>query len=191
MLARIVPAFSVVKWLRFSTLWVYRMVTWAALICSFVFALVVVGVRFWLLPNIENYRETIARELSDATRQRITIGRLEGRWSGLNLQLTLSELAVYDKAGQPALKLERVLSTLSWWSLVYWEPRFDSIELERPALNVKRDKRGVVSIAGVELTDDTDGGGLSNWLLRQEEIVIRGAAITWRDDMREIGRAHV
>ena len=159
------------------------MVTWAVVICGFVSALVVVGVRFWLLPDIESYRETIARELSEATRQRITIGKLAGRWSGFNLQLTLGDLVVFDKAGQSALKLDRVDSTLSWWSLIHWEPRFDSIEIERPDLNVKRDQRGVVSVAGVELGESTDGGGLSDWLLRQEEIVIRDAAITWRDEL--------
>jgi len=147
-----VPANPVLRWLGVSSLWVYRMVTWTVVICGFVFALGVFGVRFWLLPNIENYRETIARELSAATKHRITIGRIEGRWSGFNLQLTLGELALYDSVGQPALKLERVDSTLSWWSLIHWEPRFDSIEIERPDLNVRRDKRGVVSIAGVELT---------------------------------------
>src|SRR5258706_71132 len=83
----IVPALPVFKWLGVSSLWVYRAVTWTVLICSFVVALIVGGVRFWLLPNIENFRETIARELSAATKHRITIGNLEGRWSGFNLQL--------------------------------------------------------------------------------------------------------
>ncbi len=178
------PAFSIFKWLHISTLWVYRVMTWAVLICGFVFALVVAGVRFWLLPNIESYRETIARDLSAATKQHITIGKLEGRWSGLYLQMTLNNLAVFDNAGQPALKLERVDSTLSWWSLVYWEPRFDSLEIERPDFHVARDKRGVVSIAGIELTEGTANTGFSDWLLRQQEIVIRDAAITWQDEMR-------
>ena len=114
-----VPALPVFKWLGVSSLWIYRAVTWTVLVCGFVVALIVGGVRFWLLPNIENYRETIARELSEATKQHITIGKLEGRWSGFNLQLTLGDIAMFDKAGQPALKLARVDSTLSWWSLVY------------------------------------------------------------------------
>jgi len=179
-----VRTFSIFKLLHISTLWAYRVVTGAVLICGFVFALVVLGVRFWVLPNIEDYRETIARELSAATQQRITIGRLQGRWSGINLQLTLDDLAVFDRAGRPALKLERVDSTLSWWSLVLWEPRFDSIEIEHPDLNVTRNKHGVLSVAGIELAENAGGGGLADWLLRQEEIVIRGATITWRDEMR-------
>ncbi len=178
------PAISIFKWLHVSTLRVYRAITWAVLACAFVFALAIVGVRFWLLPNMESYREPIERELSEAIKQRITIGKLDGRWSGLNLQLTLGDVVVFDRADQPALKLARVDSTLSWWSLILWEPRFDSIEIERPDLNIKRNTRGIVSVAGIELSDSADGGGLSDWLLRQEVIGIRGAAITWHDEMR-------
>ena len=179
------PVFSIFRWLHLSSLRVYRALTWAVLICGFVSALVVGGVRFWLLPNIGNYREAIALEISSAAKQRIAIGWLEGRWSGFNLQLTLGDVAVFDQAVQPALKLERVDSTLSWWSLILWEPRFDSIEIEQPNLNIKRDKRGVVSVAGIELNGSTASGGLSDWLLRQDGIVIRDAAIAWQDELRE------
>lgn len=188
------PAISVFKWLHLSSLWVYRAVTWTILICAFVAALIVGTVSFWLLPNIENYREVIAGEISAAARQRITIGKLAGRWSGFNLQLTLGDVAVLDPAGQPALKLERVDSTLSWWSLVHWEPRFDKLEIDHPDFNIRRDKRGVVSVAGVEMSSSIDGGGLSDWLLRQDGIVIRDATIVWQDELRgapELALQHV
>jgi len=107
------------------------------------------GVRFWLLPNIDSYRDLIARRLSEATKQHITIGKLDGRWSGLNLQLTISDSVVYDKAQQPALKLARVDGVLSWWSVVLREPRFDSIEIDRPDLNIRRDKAGAIWVAGI------------------------------------------
>ena len=179
------PAFSIFRLVHLSSLWAYRAITWTIIVCGFVFALVVCGVRFWLLPNIESYREAIALEISSAARQRIAIGRIEGRWSGFNLQLTLGDVAVFDQAGRPALKLERVDSTLSWWSLILWEPRFDSIGIEQPDLNIKRDKRGVFSVAGIEVSGSTDRGGLSDWLLRQQEIVIRDATIVWQDELRD------
>ena len=190
----VVAVKSIFKWLHVSTLWVYRAVTWAVLGCAFVFALTVFGVRYWLLPNIESYREPIARNLSEATGHRILIGTLGGHWSGLNLQLALGNIVIYDLADKPALTLARVDSTLSWWSLVHWEPQFDSIEIKRPDLDVKRDARGIVSIAGIELSDRIGGGGLADWLLRQAEIGIRDAAITWRDEMRgapELALQHV
>lgn len=178
------PAKSVFRWLHVSSLWCYRAVTWTILTCAFLFALIVVAVRFWVLPNMPSYREPIARQLSDAMRQRVTIGSLEGHWSGVNLQLALGNVVIYDAANQPALTLERVDSTLSWWSLVFMEPRFDSIELSQPALNVKRDAKGVISVAGIEISQHTDGEGISEWLLRQEEISIRNASIVWEDELR-------
>ncbi len=179
------PGISIFRWLGISSLWAYRVVSWALLILSFVFALIICAARFWFLPNIENYREPIARNLSAAIGQHVTIGKLEGRWSGVNLQLTLNNLALFDKAGQPALKLERVNSVLSWWSLVYWEPRFDQIGIDGPDLEIRRDARGALSVAGIELSKSVDGGGLSDWLLRQDEITIHGATIKWRDELRQ------
>ena len=175
---------SIFRWLGISSLRVYRLVSWAVLILSFVFALVVCGVRFWFLPNIEKYRDPIAQNLSAAIGQRVTIGKLEGRWSGVNLQLTLNDLALFDKAGKPALKLERVNSVLSWWSLVYWAPQFDSIGIDGPELEIRRDPGGVISVAGIELAKSVDGGGLADWLLRQDEITIHGATIKWYDGLR-------
>ena len=178
------PAISIFRALHVSSLWCYRAITWTLLTCAFVFALVILVVRFWVLPHIGDYREPIAQQLSEATRQRVTIGKLDGRWSGLNLQLTLGDVVLYDRANQPALTLQRIDSTLSWWSLILREPRFDSIEIRNSALNVKRDAKGVFSIAGIELNQHADGGGISDWLLRQNEISIRDASITWSDELR-------
>ena len=179
------PGLKIFRWLGISSLLAYRVVSWALLITSFVFALIVCAARFWLLPNIESFREPIAQHLSAATGQRVTIGKLEGHWSGVNLQLTLNDFVLFDQASQPALKLAQVNSVLSWWSLVYWEPRFDLIGIDGPDLEIRRDTRGVISVAGIEMSKSVDGGGLSDWLLRQDEIVIHGATIKWQDDLRQ------
>ena len=179
------PGLSIFRWLGNSSLFAYRVVSWALLILSFVFALIVCAARFWFLPNIEQYREPIAQNLSASIGQRVTIGKLEGRWSGVNLQLTLNDFVLFDKAGQPALKLERVDSVLSWWSLVHWEPRFDLIGIDGPDLEIRRNAAGLISVAGIELDKSVGGGGLSDWLLRQDEINIHRATIRWHDDLRQ------
>ena len=115
----------------------------------------------------------------------LTIGKLEGRWSGVNLQLTLNDFVLFDKGGQAALRLDRVDSVLSWWSLVHWEPRFDLIGIDGPDLEIRRNAQGVVSVAGIELGKSVGGGGLSDWLLGQDEINIHRATIRWHDDMRQ------
>ena len=101
------PGLSIFRWLGNSSLFAYRVVSWALLILSFVFALIVCAARFWFLPNIEQYREPIAQNLGASIGQRVTIGKLEGRWSGVNLQLTLNDFVLFDKAGLAALQIGR------------------------------------------------------------------------------------
>jgi uncharacterized protein (TIGR02099 family) len=181
-LGRRVPK-SLVKWSRFHATWIYRIATWIVLFGGLVFSVVVFSVHYWLLPHIGDYRETIAQDLSAAAHQRITIGGLQGYWNGLHLTLVLDEVTIYDKADRPALVLKRIENSLSWLSLVYLEPRLHSIEIEQPNLSIERDRNGMISVAGIEV-NATGGGGFSDWLLRQDRIVIRNAEINWRDDAR-------
>ena len=41
------------------------------------FAGVVLALRYWVLPNIENYRDDIARIVSERARQKVTIGSIQ------------------------------------------------------------------------------------------------------------------
>ncbi|HSN40086.1 MAG TPA: hypothetical protein VLT92_07820, partial [Burkholderiales bacterium] len=68
------------KWLHVSSIWVYRMLTWVVLGAGFVFAAIILGLRYWVLPNIEQYREDIAQVVSQAAGQRIIIGKISGNW---------------------------------------------------------------------------------------------------------------
>ncbi|HUO45107.1 MAG TPA: YhdP family protein [Burkholderiales bacterium] len=174
---------SLIKWLRFHVSWMYRVATWLVLLGGVVFAIIVISVQYWLLPRIGDYRETVAQDLSAAAHQRITIGRIEGYWDGLRLTLALGDVTVYDKTDHPALVFKRIESSLSWWSFFYLEPRLHSIEIEQPSLNIARSRDGVITVAGIEV-NAAGGGGFSDWLLRQDRIVIRDARISWQDDQR-------
>jgi uncharacterized protein (TIGR02099 family) len=142
------------------------------------------ALRYVVFPNLENYRSDIALALSAAVGQPVTIGRASGNWDGLRPELILEDVAILDHAGRPALKLARIDQTLAWRSLAAWEPRFHSIELHRPALRVVRDPHGVISIAGLEVREQEGGTEFSDWLLRQRELVVRDASITWHDALR-------
>ncbi len=172
------------KWLHISSLWVYRVLTWSVLTAGIAFAAVVLGLRYWILPNIENYHEDIARVVSEKAQQKIAIGRIHANWDGLRPQLMLEQVTVFDAAGRPALELSRVDHTLSWLSLLTLELRFYALDIHRPTLNIRRDSRGVISVAGIELTGEKDGGGFADWLLRQRDVEVHDATIVWLDEQR-------
>ena len=173
------------RWLGISSLWAYRALTWSVLAVGVVIAAAVIALRYWVLPDIESYREDIARIVSERARQKVTIERIHANWDGLRPQLKLENVTVYDAAGRPAFKLSRMDNTLSWWSLATFELRFYALDIYRPTLNIRRDANGVISIAGVELTGEGGDTGFADWLLRQRDIEVHDATLIWNDELRK------
>ncbi|MGQ0751199.1 MAG: YhdP family protein [Betaproteobacteria bacterium] len=180
------PASAIPRWLRISSLTLYRLVTWSILGAGFAFAFLVIALRYWVLPNIDQHRERIAEAITAAIGQRVAIGKVSGNWDGLHPELVLDDVTVFDAANRPALRLSRIDGALSWFSVAAWEPRFRSVELLRPELEVRRDTGGVLHIAGIELKEG-EGGGFADWLLRQPRLSVRQARLSWRDELRGAG----
>ena len=178
------PARLAFKLFKHGSLWIYRSLTYALVAFAIAFAVVVLLVRYWLLPNIDHYREEIVYGLSRASHQHVQIGLIEGDWDGFRPRLVLHDFALLDADGKERVSLEEVDSTLAWWSLFVGRLRFYSIELEELNLDIHRDAAGVLHVAGIALADtpDTDEGGLGDWLLQQHRIVLRNSQLTWSDD---------
>ncbi len=180
-----VPISEKLKWLHLSSLWVYRVLTWVVLAASLTFAAVVLSLRYWVLPNIEHYRGDIAQAVSQMIHQRVTIGKISANWDGMRPGLVLENVTLFDATNQPALELSRVDTTVSWLSVLSHEFRFHSLEIHRPVLNVRRDTKGMIWVAGIELAQRPgEGDGVADWLLRQRQIMVSDAEISWLDEMR-------
>ena len=157
----------------------------AGLLLYFAFAVLFLVLRYAILPNIDLYKPDIERAASRALGNPVTIARVYASWRGLHPNLYLGDVHLRDRAGRQLLALPSVSATLSWWSVVAAEPRFESIEINRPELDVRRDADGAVYVAGVKLDPaKRDDGGGADWLLRQREIVIREGRLSWRDAVR-------
>ena len=144
----------------------------------------VLGLRYWILPDIERYHGIITVSASRAIGQPVSIGKIEADWSGIRPHLLLTDVHILDKQGQTALALERVDNVLSWMSLLTGQVRLHSLELDQPNLVVKRDAQGLLYIAGMVLSDKSSDKNLADWLLHQARIVVRNARITWQDEQR-------
>ena len=164
---------------RHGTLWLYRVVTTTLLIAAIVVGAGALLLRYWVLPNIDDYRDEIAVAISRAAHQRITIGGVEGRWDGLRPRLIARDVRVYDRAGAERLALASVDGTLSWISLL-GEVRFHAIEVDRLAIEVRRDERRAFSIAGIPQQRGGGDRGFGDWLLEQHRIAVRRSSMTWR-----------
>jgi uncharacterized protein (TIGR02099 family) len=150
-------------------------------------SILMLGLRYWILPNIEGYHNDITGLVADAIKQPVSIGKIEADWSGMRPHLRLSEVRILgrDKTGTAQLTLQQVDGVLSWMSLLRGELRLYSLELDRPDLLVRRDAAGLLHVAGVALVAQASGqSGLADWLLHQKFLVVRDARITWLDEQR-------
>ncbi|SFV10723.1 TIGR02099 family protein [Pseudoduganella namucuonensis] len=156
-----------------------------ALLLYFAFAVLLLALRYLVLPNIDHYKGDMERLASRAVGNPVTIDRIYASWSGLHPSLFLGDVRLRDKQGKQVLTLPSVSATLSWWSVAALDVRFESLELIRPNLDVRRDADGKLYAAGVfiDLNRKGDGKG-ADWLLAQREIVIREGKLVWTDALR-------
>lgn len=144
------------------------------------------SLRYWLLPDVEQYRENIASAISRTSGQHVTIGEVRAEWDGFRPHMMLRTIKIHDKEDNLTLLLDRLEGTLSWLSLVHGELRFRDIEIEQPDLIVRRDSSGVIHVAGFALNGELtgSGNGFFDWLLSQRQVIINNASILWQDDQR-------
>ncbi|MCB5187163.1 TIGR02099 family protein [Methylobacillus caricis] len=167
-----------------SLLWCYRATLAALWFIIIAFSLIVLSLRYLILPNVGEYQLRITQMVSDAVGQPVTIGKIHASWNGLNPRLSLHNIDIYDHENRVALSLDHIETSLSWLSIPLLEPRFSSIVIYDPALTIRRETDGTVYIGGIP-TGGPSKPQFNNWLLRQSRIDISNATITWQDDLRK------
>ena len=167
---------------RLARYWfVVESLLWAGF---FALALLVLGVRYWLLPDIERYRGDIVSAISQSIGLKVTIGGIEAGWLGLRPQLDFSDVRIFDHEGREALVLPSVENVLSWRSILFRDLRLHSLAIDSPRLAIRRAKDGALFVAGMRIDPKGADGRLADWILGQREIVVRNAEIRWLDEQR-------
>ncbi|MCL2590747.1 MAG: TIGR02099 family protein [Betaproteobacteria bacterium] len=161
-----------------------RILAWLSLGSCLVCGILYVVMRAWLFPWLGENREWVASKLSDTVGAPVSIESLEADWAGLRPRLRLGGLMIHS-GEQEALRLERVEATLSWISLPRRMPYFHALEIVGPEVELKRDKDGVFTVAGIRMDPDAqERGNPIAWLLEQSRIVVRDATLVWDDGLR-------
>jgi uncharacterized protein (TIGR02099 family) len=174
-----------VRLLWHSFNWLTRITLVCAAAGAIMLALGIIVLRYWLLPDIEQYHEKITTSITRAIGRPVTIEKIAGDWQGLRPSLSLVNLAILDDQRNPALVLPSVRVSVSWLSLLTAELRFASLEIDRPELLIRRDVQGNLFVGSVAVVPQEGGdNSLSDWLLHQSHMVARNALIVWLDEQR-------
>lgn len=163
----------------------WRALVWGFWLIYFSFVVLVLVLRYAILPNIENYRADIERLTSEGFGQSVSIGRIEASWEGINPDLTLLDVRIDDAQGRPALAFSSIEAILSWWSVPSAQLKLRLLRIDEPTLNLRRDSQGRFYIAGIPLSQEKNEGDISDWILAQRRIRIRGATLVWEDELRK------
>jgi len=153
------------------------------------FALALLAVRFIVFPQVESHRDAIAAALAAQLGRPIEIAVLATGWDGWNPKLVIEGFRILDReqaGAMPLVELPVVELVVSWTSLPLLDLRLKELVIERPRLAIRRDRAGMLRIAGIEFdpAQAPDDTSLADWILRQRLIVVRDALITWNDDLR-------
>jgi len=148
-------------------------------------ALLLLTLRYRILPDIERYHDRITSAVSAAIGQPLTIGKIEADWDGLRPRLSLTDVRLLDAQGKVALNLPHIENTVAWTSLPAAQLRFKTLVIDRPDLSVRRDAHGRWYVAGIALdTSASTQRDSPDWLLHQSRVIVRNGRITWQDDLR-------
>jgi uncharacterized protein (TIGR02099 family) len=157
---------------------------WTLAAAWLAFAVLVLSLRYLVLPHIQDYRQDVATLLSDSLGLKVEIAGISASWQGLQPDLGLTGMQIYDRQGRPALAFESVEAVLSWSSLMHANLVLARLEIAAPTLSVRRELDGRLYIAGIALNPETQDTKVSDWLLAQHRIIIRDARISWNDAQR-------
>ena len=166
-----------------SLLWIYRAALWCVAIVATITLLTALLVQFVLMPNINEYKNTIANFINQTSTQKIVIGNIKANWQGVNPHFSLSNIDILDAQNRPALQLKNTELSLSLLSIPLLEPHLDQILIKSPELTIRRTSNGDIFVAGISLSGPSKPE-LPNWLLRQTILQVVDAKVIWLDEMR-------
>ncbi|MEJ0001345.1 MAG: hypothetical protein WDO13_20655 [Verrucomicrobiota bacterium] len=151
-------------------------------------AIVFLAVRYWLLRTSRITAQTSSRRFRARSGCRWRLARSVPTGRDCGPRLSIADVRVYDSDGREALVLPAVENVVAWRSLFVGGLRLHSFVIDGPKLAVRRDADGSIVVGGIRLSSDKGDGKLADWILSQNQILVRGAEIEWLDEARKAPR---
>jgi uncharacterized protein (TIGR02099 family) len=147
-------------------------------------ALSVVVLHAWIVPRIGDYRGALEAQASRAIGVPVRIGSITARSDSLFPAFELRDVVLHDAQQREALRLVRIVASVSPRSL--WRLNFEQLYIEGPQIDVRRDVMGKLHVAGLHMANDTTGETRgADWFFAQRELVIEGGTVRWTDEQRQ------
>ena len=140
----------------------------------------------WIVPRIGELRPRLEVAASQALGVPVRIGQITAQSTGLIPSFELRDVTLLDAQARVAVRLPRLLGTLSPTSL--WGLGFEQLVIDQPELDIRRAADGKIYAGGLDVstglnTSDSHSRA-ADWLFSQRELLLRGGQVRWTDELR-------
>ena len=161
----------------------------ALILVGIVLVVFVIGhlaIRFVVWPQVEKSKASIEKLLSARIGADVTMDRLEVNWTGIRPNFEIDGLRFNTPdQNSPALQIQKISGQLSWSSFYHLTPYFHELYFEGAQIYTQRNKKGIVSIAGLPIHTNSNDYGFEDWLLSQNTIDVKDVKLTWDDQLNK------
>lgn len=168
---------------------------WFLLAIWFIAGAAIVFSRWFFTTQFPKHLSQYEAMLGEATGIDVKTGRLQTGFTLLRPVITLEDVALSRRNGPVSLHLPKVQAELAWSSIWHLEPRFQTLIISAPTLNVRRLNEKTFDIGGFtldvggaaepapsgEASRKTDIPALT-WLLSQGRILIENGTFRYTDE---------
>ena len=170
---------------------------WTVVVIYFVFTSLILVTRWYVLPQVNRFKEPIADAVGSAIGCSVQIGSIVPHWDAFWPRLSLRNVTL----GKPdtatgnviVLRLPEVEATVYWRSLL-GEVRFRDLAVAEARLTVRRLSQYIYDVAGfkIDLTPKAEnekdsaqqssaGSDFLSWLLKQHRLSIIDSSVEYID----------
>ena len=173
--------------------------SWTLVIFYFLFGLIILTTRWYVLPQVDRYKCEIARTLGDYTHSTVSIGAIEPKWDAFWPSLTLRDVRFIKATTMPTSDDMLVLPKLSasfYWKTLLGTLSFKTLLIEDASLSIRRISPTLFDVGGfvVDTTpqpqsksSESFDSPLIDWLLHQGRIDVVNSSVSYSDCTREPG----
>lgn len=150
------------------------------------FGILLLVLHAWIVPRIGEWRGMLETQASRAVGAPVRIGTIQAQSNALFPTIELRDVALQDSAQRDALRLARVVVSVSPRSL--WRLGFEQLYIEQVEVDMRLSREGRLHVAGLDLSSDnarSDGdSAIADWFFAQREFVVAHGTVRWTDEMR-------
>ncbi|MBC7548862.1 MAG: TIGR02099 family protein [Polaromonas sp.] len=180
------PSATVRRWR-----WLARtsgLLMWLLVTAWLLFGMTWLFIHGWIVPRIGELRPRLEVVASQALGVPVRIGQITAESTGLIPSFELRDVTLLDAQARVAVRLPRLLGTLSPTSL--WGLGFEQLVIDRPELDIRRAADGKIYAGGLDVstglnTSDSHSRA-ADWLFSQPELLLRGGLVRWTDELRAV-----